>query len=471
VAETPEPEDAELEPIPAAEQDSLSDRMSSRLEGRGPLVIAVVATMASLALLCMFAYLLLRPDGADEEPTPTPEPDVEQVELDTDTFEYQAISDTGAITLTMETPVFLDVAGEEFTVLAEVLPESGPWTPPTVNETTAAWVYGAVINYIFGLDDTGENQELLESLVVGDELSLTARGGATTNFVVSERKQVDSNDQEIYAQREPSVTLLLIQEDPEEQRLLVKGRYVVPDSSGDEPAGRVVELGETAQLESLQITVTGVNVLYDRPEAPSGFAIYHVDYQAQNVGQVSVNSNTLTMVLADDLGNLYALNPTISQLGNNQPLSGSVTAGETVVATAGYQIPAGLSSTTVRWQVSIVGTGSQVQFNLPFQNSSGEQGQVNVEVQEATVSQDGGSLLVIGQVTNIGEETVVVDVTDVTLVGATGTIFLKLSTNPAFPWTVPPGQTLLFGVTFQRPLGSEATFTVLDQSFQLSGIR
>ena len=122
-------------------------------------------------------------------------------------------------------------------------------------------------------------------------------------------------------------------------------------------------------------------------------------------------------------------------------------------------------------KISIVGTGSQVQFNLPFQNSSGEQGQVNVQVQEATVSQDGGSLLVIGQVTNIGEETVVVDVTDVTLVGATGTIFLKLSTNPAFPWTVPPGQTLLFGVTFQRPLGSEATFTVLDQSFQLSGIR
>ncbi|UCG25113.1 MAG: hypothetical protein JSW55_03710, partial [Chloroflexota bacterium] len=329
MAETPEPEDVELEPVPAAEQDSLSDRMSNRLEGRGPLIIAVAATMASLALLCLFAYLLLRPDGAEEEPTPTPEPDAEQVELDTDTFEYQAISDTGAITLTMETPVFLDVAGEEFTVQAEVLPDSGAWTPPAVNETTAAWVYGAVINYVFGLDDTGENQELLESLVVGDELSLTARSGATTSFVVSERKHVDSNDQEIYAQREPSVTLLLIEEDLEEQRLMVKGRYVVPDSTGEEAAGRVVELGETAQLESLQITVTGVNVLYDRPEAPDGFAIYHVDFQAQNVGQVSVNTNTLTMVLADDMGNLYALNPTVSQLGNNQPLSGSVAVGET----------------------------------------------------------------------------------------------------------------------------------------------
>ena len=136
MAETPEPEDVELEPIPAAEQNSFSERMTSRLEGRGPLLVAVVATMASLALLCLFAYLLLRPDGAEEEPTPTSETDAEQIELDTDTFEYQAISDTGAITLTMETPVFLDVAGEEFTVQPEVLPESGPWTPPTANETT-----------------------------------------------------------------------------------------------------------------------------------------------------------------------------------------------------------------------------------------------------------------------------------------------------------------------------------------------
>ena len=66
----------------------------------------------------------------------------------------------------METPVFLDVAGEEFTVQAEVLPESGPWTPPAVNETTAAWVYGAVINYVFGLDDTNENQELLSDQAI-----------------------------------------------------------------------------------------------------------------------------------------------------------------------------------------------------------------------------------------------------------------------------------------------------------------
>ncbi|MGD8585645.1 MAG: hypothetical protein PVJ75_09865, partial [Chloroflexota bacterium] len=155
----------------------------------------------------------------------------------------------------------------------------------------------------------------------------------------------------------------------------------------------------------------------------------------------------------------------------NPPLSGSVGAGQTVVATAGYQIPAGLSSSALRWQVSIVGTGSQIQINLPFQNSAESQQQVDVQVQEATVSSDGTSLLVVGQITNVSQETVVVDVNDVSLVDLTGTVFLKLSTNPAFPWTVPADETLLFGVTFQRPLGSEATFTILNRSFQFSGIR
>jgi hypothetical protein len=421
----------------------------------------------------LFGYLLLRDDDADEQQaTPVVEEgDDEQIETNTDTFEYQAISDTSAITMTLETPIFLDIAGQEFTVLAEILPASGPWQPPAVNETTVAWVYGAVINYILGLDDSDQNREMLDNLVVGEEIILTTRSGAKLEFVVSERRLVDSDDLEIYAQREPSITLVLIEENSEDQRLLVKGRYVVPDTSAGAPAGRVVELGETAQLESLQFTATSVGLVYDRPEAPPGFAIFQIDYQVQNVGPEPVSSNTLTMVLADDLGNLYALNPVASQLGNNPPLSGSIGAGQTVVATAGYQIPAGLSSSALRWQVSIVGTGSQIQVNLPFQNSTESQQQIDVQVQEATVSQDGGSLLVVGQITNVSQETVVVDVDDIELVGASGTVFLKLSTNPAFPWTVPAGQTLLFGVTFQRPLGSEATFTILNRSFELSGIR
>ena len=61
--------------------------------------------------------------------------------------------------------------------------------------------------------------------------------------------------------------------------------------------------------------------------------------------------------------------------------------------------------------------------------------------------------------------------TDVSMVSPLGTVFQMLSTNPAFPWTVAPGQALVYGVTFQRPQDAEATFNLLNQSFQLTGLR
>lgn len=449
--------------------EDLNNRLGGLLSQRGPLIIAIGATVASLVLICLFAYLLLRSDDP-EEATPTPVAEAD-LELDTDLFPFQAISDSGAISQTLETPIFVDISGDQFSVQPEVLPAAGTWTPPVINETTAAWVYGSVINYIFGLDDTRDNQALLEQLTEGDEVVLTTRSGKESTFSVSSRQELPSSDRDIFAQRSPGITIILIKEDPDDTRIVIQGRYVLSDSKDDVPAGQVVEMGQTAQLESLQFTVTGVATQYDRPEAPSGFAILQIDYQVQNVGTVTFSSSTLNMVLADDLGNLYALNPTASQLGNYPPLSGSISPGQTMLATAGFQIPAGLSSPVLHWRVSIAGSNSVIQIDIPFQDTSSGGQQALIEVQEVTIAPDGGSVLIVGQIVNAGEQLFLVDVGDVSLSSTTGTIFQMLSTNPAFPWSVPPGQTLLYGVTFQRPLGSEAIFTLQGQSFQITGLR
>ena len=65
-------------------------RANSVLTNQPALIVVIIATVGSLALLCLFAYLLLRPDQ-EEEPTPTPE-DITIEEVDTDTFEYVAVS-------------------------------------------------------------------------------------------------------------------------------------------------------------------------------------------------------------------------------------------------------------------------------------------------------------------------------------------------------------------------------------------
>ena len=141
------------------------------------------------------------------------------------------------------------------------------------------------------------------------------------------------------------------------------------------------------------------------------------------------------------------------------------------MATAGYQIPAGLVSAILRWQVALAGTNSTIQVNIPFQDISAADSQAIVEVQEVSITPDGNGVLIVGQISNTGLQPIVIGVENVSLVSSIGTVHQILSTNPAFSWTVPAGQTLLYGVTFQRPNSPDAVFTLLNQSFLINGLR
>jgi hypothetical protein len=385
-------------------------------------------------------------------------------------FQYEASSETGIITVTLESPIFLNVAGEEFSIQSTTRVENGVWIPATQNETTAAWAYGSVINYVFGVPNSSENLELLNSLVIGDEIVLRTRGGATNTFAFTSREIIESDNEDIYTQNAPGVTLVAVENDPGEPRIVVRGRYIVSDGQSAPEGGRIVELGETAQLENLQITATGNTFLFDRPEIPPGFAFYLIDYQVQNIGASPIDTTGLRLVLADDIGNLYALNPAASQLGSYRLLSGQVAPGQTVAATAGYQIPSGLTSITLQWTVSLNDPANFIAVNIPFKDA-GDSGQnAIVQVNQAQVSIDGTSVIINGQVTNLGEQPLVINSNNINL-GGDGGNYLMLSTNPAFPWVIGPGQTAQFLVTFQRPSGSTAVFRILNQPFELTGLR
>ena len=450
------------------EESSWRKSLQPLLANRLALIVIIVLLVGSAALLCIFGYLLLRPDE-ESDPTPTPKA-VAESEIDTDTFEYVAISDTGALSVTMETPIFLNIGGEEFTVQPVVVPDDEPWDPEVASDTTALWIYGSVINYVFGLRDTTDNADLLESLALGDEIILTTRSGASTTFTLSSRQSISQDNRDVLSQRSPAVTIILDNNDPEQLRLTVKGRYAASDTKNITQNEQVVELGETAQLEGLQITANGASYQTGRAEIPEGFMFYSVDYQVHNVGGVRVDTGQLNMVLIDDLGNQYAINPIASRLGNYPMLSGALDPGQTAVATAGYQIPSNLNSRFLRWQVSRLDTGSQIQVNIPFSEEQAGSEQASVQIQEVTISADGSSLVIVGQITNLGDKELLVDLSVLSL-KSQGTVFLMLSVNPAFPWRVGPGQTNQFLVTFQKPLADTAVFSVLNQSFQLTGLR
>lgn len=450
------------QPDPYSVRDILANR---------PLMLAFGAILLGLCLLVVFAVLLLRGDGlvqgnADPTPFPSDESGAESDVIIT------GISGSTAISLSLNAPTTLQVGTQTFNVRPEPVGQDGQWEPDIEEAQTAQWVYGSLINYIIGLPNNDDNRELLETLGAGDEVQLTLRDGTQHRFAVTNREYISRERTDVYNQNMPGITLILVG-DRGDERLVVQGDYVVDTSSaagGGETAGSTVELGETAQLGNLRVTVTDATALFDRPEAPPGFIFYIVNFELQNTGAEPVDLSRLSFVLTDNLGNQYAMNPQVAQAGTNPAPAGVLNAGEVRQASTGYQIPSGLTSPTLLWRVNREGATGEIQVSLPFAESSAAAGQATVNLQGAEISEDGTSLVLTGQVTNNGTQPLVVSEANVRLM-SNGTVHLMLSTNPAFPWAVPPGQTVPFSLSFQRPSTAQAEFTILNYPFQLSGLR
>ena len=432
------------------------------------LVLAVVAVLA-LAAIIIFGVLLLRAsDNAAVAGTPTPFPETAVSNLNKPIIEV--VDGSSTISMTVDIPVLLSLAGRDYALDPQAIAADGIWSPAFSEEGTAIWVYGTIVNYIVGLPNSEDNRAMLEGLIPGSEIVLRTEQDKTYAFSFDSRAFVPSTDRDVFAQTMPGVTLVLLGAEGQE-RLVVRGRYVVPDTT-EQAAGNVVQLGETVQLGELQTTVTGATFVPDRPEAPPGFAFYLVDYQMQNTGLTAVNLDTLQLLLSDDLGNQYALNPIASQIGTHRPATGFLNAGQLVEATAGYQIPSGLVSANLHWLVNWPETSSQIQVMIPFNGGQNVGRDASIALQTVNVSPDFTSLILTGQITNLGQQPLVVTEREISLGTADGSTYLMLSTNPAFPWTVAAGQTRQFTVTFQRPLQSDtAIFTVLNQPFQLSNLQ
>ena len=437
---------------------------------RTMVALAAVAVVALIAV-CVLGILLLRTarGGLVAGGTPTPFPTAAAAPVSNEPLVVGVdLNRSSTISVTLDAPVTLSLAGNEFLVQSQALATDGVWSPATEDTDTAVWVYGTIVNYIIGVPDTQENRTLLEQLAPGDEMVLTTQSGTEYTFTFNSRNTVPTSNRDVFAQNMPGITLVLLGSEGQE-RLVVHGRYVVSEATAEND--NVVSLGETAQLDNVQITVTGASYLPDRPETPPGFALYQIDYQIQNVGLSAFDTGNLQITLLDDLGNQYATNALASQLGNNPSLDGFVNAGQTAQATAGYQVPIGLSSSSLHWVVMRADTGSQVQVNIPFTGPGGGTEAVDISLARADVSPDLTNLQLGGQVTNLGTQPVVVTERDISLSTDDGSVYPILSTNPAFPWMVAPGQTAQFFLTFQRPPTDAAVFIVLNRPFQLSGLR
>lgn len=446
----------------AAWRDSLSNP--------AVLVAGGIAVVALLAVIVLTVILIRsgQDDEVDTAASGTPTPFANEDGGLAGEPLVVGMSDSDTISVTLDSPTTLSLPGQQFNVQTQVIGADGTWTPAVDEAGTAVWIYGTIVNYVVGLPDSEANRALLDGLSPGDEMMLATRGGTRYTFSFNSRTTVPVTDRNVFAQNTPGITLVLLGSEGTE-RLVVNGRYVV--SEGDSQGGNVVGLGETAQLENIQLTVNSTTYIADRAEIPPGFALFVVDYQIQNVGLTALDSGNLQLGLVDSLGNQYVLNPLATQLGNFPALSGFLNANQVAQASAGYQIPLGLQSDTLSWVVTNTRSGAQVYVTLPFTGGASAAAGSSVTLARVDISTDLLSLNLGGQVTNLGTQPIVITESDVALQTQDGSIYLLLSTNPPFPWTVPPGQTLQFFLTYQRPPTDTAVFRVLNQGFQLTNLR
>lgn len=431
--------------------------------------LGAVAVLALLGVIFLGALLLRDRNGRNEisgDPTPTPFGNNASSALEPIAF---GISGSDSLSVTLDAPLSLMVGGKAFEVRGERVSADGIWTPQFVSEDQAVWVYGSVVNHLIGLAESENNRAVLESLQPGDEMTLETSLGTTLTYAFETQQLVSTSNTDAFAQTHPGLTLFMLGSEGDE-RLVVNGRHIVTDT--DSGIGNVIGLGETAQLESLQFTVPSVAYVPDRPEVPAGFAFFQVDFEVQNVGLTAFDTSLLEFSLVDSVGNRYALNPVASQVGNFPALSGFLNSGELVQASAGYQIPIGLSSNALSWVVTKRDSNTQLQVTIPFTGNAitGAQG-TQIELNRAEVGPDLTTLILGGQITNLNTQPIVITQDDIELLGADGAEYLLLSTNPPLPWTISPGDNMLFNLIYQPPVTDTAVFTIFNQSFQLAGFQ
>lgn len=418
---------------------------------------------ASMALA-----IFLTQDGDDDvvdvDSTPFPTLPAEALVIDEPVI--QVVDETQTITVTVGLPETIFINGRSFPIQPQRITADGVWALGA-GDQTAVWLYGSIVNYIVGIPDTNSNRALLEGLELGDTIQLQKRDAEQLQFDFTELRTVAPSNRDVFAQNSPRITLVLLGSDGAE-RIVAQADYRVPEATDSD--SNLVELGQLAQLDDIQLTVNGTTYIPDHPQAPDGFAFLIVDYQVQNIGLSAFDTSDLQLSLIDELGNQYVLNPLASQVGGNPPIGGFINSGQTVQVVAGYQLPIGLVSSSLNWVATRKSSGNQVYVDVPFTGRGSAQGLI-ITMQSATISNDFTSLTLTGGVTNNGTQPTVISAQDIKLGTVDGTNYPIFSTNPAFPWSIAPGQTVQYALTFQRPNQSTATFSILTQEFQLSNLR
>jgi len=284
--------------------------------------------------------------------------------------------------------------------------------------------------------------------------------GPAYRFAYVDAVRVAPQASEIFRQSRPGLTLVLMGEEGQATRVVIRAVYLPESEQGTgAPAAsnaQVVAPGQSTPLG--QSLVLSVLESYPLPHAsaPPGYVYLGVDYRLRNNGQQAIAAAQFQHRIEAE-GVTYASAPGVAGEGGYPPLSAAIQAGEAVTVTAAYAIPERVLRSGSVWVFSPdIGGAIRGQVALPSYIGPLE---AEVNVKEVSSNEDGLEIVL----------DIHAPLEDLTL--QAGDIHTNEGMiDPAesgFPWRVGAGERKQFLLRFQ-PAGETLQIALLGQGFELT---
>lgn len=459
------------EPSPAPGSPLRPNSPQSRQE----LILSIIgASVLLFAAIVIIVFVGLRGIGQGSGVTPTAtdesQPTLTSSTSPSLTRSCETIINSGNVQVSVALPISTTINGTQFRV-EPIVPEDDAWSYPSTRSDVALWVCGTVVNYVIGLEPTPEAEALITGLTPGDSIRLQLANGTVLPFRFTARREVPPGQQDVLAQQQPRLTLLLARDDVWQ---VAVADYVAEEESTEAVAPEPsAQLGQPVDVGDARVTVRRGHTRQDE-NLPPGTMYYLVEFSVENVGNAPLLAGSFSMRLRDELGNTYLVSPSASEAGEFGPLSGEIAPAASVQATAGYLVPQPLPTGTLTWIFAPrPGTEAQARIGIPYESGAGSPSstaQFDVTIDDAFLSSNSNTLIIVGEVRNSGAEPVTVEPTDITLSSSSGTGELVMAA-PSLPWSIEPGQAQVIELQYQRPAASTVLLELLGYSFEIGGLQ
>jgi len=325
---------------------------------------------------------------------------------------------------------------------------------------TAFWVPGTLVNYVIGLQASSDNKPIVEALKPGDLVTLDTAVG-TQRFRVTQQATVTENDvATVMSQDSPRLTLILMGEGGSERRVTLAQFTDEGTANLLTSDGTPTNLGDVrvTAISQRQRLLPGSSV-----GLPAGRNYFQVDFAVTSLITGFIDAAQLYTELRDGVGNVYKLSPKASTASGAAGFTkGLLQPGQTLSATAGFEVPSTMAGPTLEWQFRVKQDAPEVArvaipyrpfFSAPTLQPT-RLPRARVTIVSAVINPEGTELRVTGQVQNLTQDFLPASLTDIRLASESGQLFPLQSALPAFPWSVQPGETLTFQLAFVRPQGA-----------------